>query len=29
MTIADHIYEEVQALPDALARVVLYFIGYI
>jgi hypothetical protein len=29
MTIADHIYEEVQALPDALAREVLDFIGYI
>lgn len=29
MTIADQIYEEVQALPDELAREVLDFIGYI
>lgn len=29
MTIADQIYQEVQALPDELAREVLDFIGYI
>ena len=29
MTIADQIYEEVQALPDELAREVLDFIGFI
>ena len=29
MTIADQIYEEVEALPDELAREVLDFIAYI